>query len=119
MFPPRQRRERGLVQILLREVADGFGRSLLDLGLDLRSLGAVIHEDAELTVLNEEAPRTAITVLLEGHGLDGEIDNVTADHDPYEAEQTARHRLVDGLGCVLHNLQPKHWRKGRKGLEPA
>ncbi len=96
-----------LVQILLRKVTDGFGRAAFDLGLDLGSLGAFVHEDAELAVVDEEATCRSIAILFEGHGLDGQIEDLPADKHANEAEQATRDR-GDVLGSVLHSLQTKH-----------
>ena len=73
-------------------MANRFRGAFFDLSLDLAGGSGVIHDDAELIVVDEEPACCALAVGVEGDGLDGEVTNVTADNDPHETEQAARNR---------------------------
>ena len=73
-------------------MAHRLGGALLDLSLDLSSRRSIIDDDAELIVVNEEAPSRSLAIGVERDSLDGQITNVSADHHANEAEQTARNR---------------------------
>ncbi len=70
-----------LVQVLLRKVPDRFRRTFLNLGLYLRCGSGVIHDDAELVVVNEEATGYPFSIRVEGDGLNGQVTHVSADHN--------------------------------------
>jgi hypothetical protein len=70
-----------LVEVLLRKVPDCFCRPFLNLGLYLRCGSGVIHDDAELVIMDEEATGYALSVGIEGDGLNGQVTNVSADHN--------------------------------------
>lgn len=93
---------------------DRFRGPFFDLSLDLRGGRAVIDNDAEVIFVNEEAACHSLSIRVERDSLDGEIADVTADHDTNETEQAAR----DGghvLGAVLHGQESKHGPSSRKG----
>ncbi len=62
-------------------MADCFCGPLLDLGLYLRSRCGVVHDDAELIVVNEEATGHPLSIGVEGDGLNGQVTHVSADHN--------------------------------------
>jgi len=70
-------------------VANGFRGRFFDLGLHLRLRRSFVDEDSVLTLLDEETARASVAILLEGHGLDRQVEDVSADNDANEAEQTA------------------------------
>lgn len=88
-------------------MANGLSRAPLDLRLDVRTVRSLVHENAELFVVDEKTACDSVAILLEGNGLDRQIENLTADKHTNEAEQAARN-LGDVLGSVLHNYQAKH-----------
>ena len=79
----------------------GLRRSLFNLGLDLGGRRGVIHDDAELVALDEEAASLPHAIGVERHRLNREIADVTADDHPNDAEQ-ASSNLSRALGVVLH-----------------
>lgn len=81
-----------LVEVLLRQVTDRFRGPFLDLSLNLCSRRGVIDEDAELVVLSEEPASDALSVGIEGDGLNGQVTDVPSHDDANEAEQAARKR---------------------------
>jgi len=54
-----------------------------DAGCIVRSF---VDEDPVLTLLDEETARASVAILLEGHALDRQVEDVSADNDANEAE---------------------------------
>jgi hypothetical protein len=106
-----------LVEDALGEVTYRFRGSALDLSLGLGRAHRLVDEDAELPVLREEAARSPVAVLLEGQGLDRQVEDLTPDDHPNEAEQTGAiqsERVAVVLGSVLHVSQTKNDSRLRK-----
>lgn len=95
-------------------MADRLCGPLFDLGLDLRSRRALVYDDAELILVDEEAACRSLSIRVERDRLDGEITDVPADHDTDETEQATGNR-VHVLGAVLHTPISKHGPSSRKG----
>jgi len=81
-------------------MTNGFGRSFFDLCLHVGFCFAVVHKNAELSVASEKTTRLPIAVLLEGNGLEGQIEHLTANKDANEPDQTTGNLSVV-LGPVL------------------
>lgn len=73
-------------------MANRFRGAFFDLSLNSGGGCGVIHDDAELIVVDEEPACHALTVGVEGDGLNGQVTHVSANDDPHETEQAARNR---------------------------
>ena len=93
-------------------MTDRFRGAPLNLRFRLGRAHRVVHEDAELAVLREETTRRSVAVLLEGHGLNGKIEDLTTDDQANEAKEATRNVGVV-LGSVLHVSEAKADSRGR------
>lgn len=70
-------------------MSDRFRGAFLDLSLNQRGRRRVIHDDAELVVMNEETTGSPLAIRVERDGLHGQVANVPTHHDSYKTEKTA------------------------------
>jgi hypothetical protein len=97
-------------------MTNGLRGALLDLGLHLGGRGRIVHDDAELPLMDEEPPRSALPIGVERDSLHRQVANVTPDNDAHNAKEPPRD-VGAVLGAVLHTEEPKHAplrRKDRK-----
>jgi len=99
---------------------DGLCRSFFDLRLNLCGCRSIVHDDAELVALNEEAASLLGRVCNERDRLHSELGQVATDDDPNNAEQ-ASGDVFSGeiarstaLGVLLHESEPKQPIRPRK-----
>ena len=92
---------------------NGLSRSFFNLFLDRSCRARVIHENAELVALDEEATGLLCAVGVEVHRFYSEIADMTSNDYPNDAEQAAGD-LVHVLGVLLHETERKHPTRPRK-----